>query len=147
MRRRPGQRDPETVVLGRYPTVTLKDARDLARGVLGTLSAGKTPAMVEAERKREEEERQREEARKRGDTFASVAEDFIKRHVQAKLRSAKAGEALIRRELIAPWGGRPVREITRRDVTELGRADRRPRRALTLRTTSWPPRASCSIGR
>jgi integrase len=65
------------------------------------------------------EERSRSAAleRRRANTFAVVAEDFIGRHV-SKLRSASDVESTIRRELIPRWGARPITDLTRRDIIE-----------------------------
>jgi integrase len=133
VRRRPGDKQPVRHNLGAYPATTLAAARAATPGILAALTEGKHPAELEAER-------QREAARKRRDTFGVVAEEFIKRHV-SKLRSARATELLIRRELLGQslrrgkddgrwveewvpgkdqrWDGRPITEITRRDAVEL----------------------------
>jgi integrase len=65
--------------------------------------------------KEKKEVQRRAEARQRANSFASVADEFIMRHVR-KLRSGGDTEAVIRRELISRWGDRPIVEITRRDV-------------------------------
>ncbi len=128
VRRRPGQRNPDTVVLGTYAeqasehipadssiarkrAMTLAEARRLASQTLNTLAQGKRPTEVEAERNRAD-------AKRRRDTFGAVAELFIERHV-ARLRSARAVEALIRRELLTHWRDRPIADLTRRDAIEL----------------------------
>lgn len=92
-----------------------------------------------------------EDAKRRKDTVAAVAEDFIKRHV-SKLRSADYVESAIRRELLgqksrrnsdgklewvqkrSAWRDRPVTDITRRDVVKLVEeiADRGNRHAARL---------------
>ncbi len=115
VRRRAGQAQPTWVLLGAYPVVTLAEARARAREALGALGEGKDPAaLAEAERRAEAEaERQRVD-----NTFAALAEKFIKQYLP-KLRSARAAEALIRRELIPALGDRPIGEIRRRDVIKL----------------------------
>jgi integrase len=60
----------------------------------------------------------RAEAQCRANSFASVAEEFITRHIR-KLERPIEAEAAIRRELISRWGDRPVTEITRRDVVRM----------------------------
>ena len=64
------------------------------------------------------EELKREQQKREADTFASVAEIFIKRHVKS-LRWARAVESTIRREMVARWGDKPIRDVTRRDVVEM----------------------------
>jgi integrase len=126
-RRRAGEPRPFRVKLGNYPLLTLEKARAKAKQALEELASGRDP-------KEREQKELRDEARRRQHTFGSVAEDFIKRHV-AKLRSAKAMEATIRRELLGQkledgkwaidpekethWRDRPITEIKRRDVIEL----------------------------
>ncbi len=133
IRRRAGDKQPVRHLLGSYPATTLAAARAATPDILSALTQGKHPAELEAERLREA-------ARKRQDTFGVVAEEFIKRHV-SKLRSARATELLIRRELLGQslrrrkedgkwieewvsgkdqrWYGRPITEITRRNAVEL----------------------------
>ena len=125
-RRMAGEPRPVRLALGTYPPTALEDARKRARAALEDLTFGRHP-------KERERERLLEEARRRRDTFATVAEDFIKRHL-SNLRSAKATESAIRRELLGQtsedgkwvdnpkeprWRERPVTEITRRDIVEL----------------------------
>ena len=131
VRRRPGARDPNTIVLGKYPAVKLKDARKDAPNVLGTLAAGRTPAELVAERSREE-------ARRRNETFASAVADFIADGALAGLRSGRETEAILRRDFLGQvrgevtrdgqtvedwvagpdplWSKTPVAQIARRDV-------------------------------
>jgi Arm domain-containing DNA-binding protein len=123
-RRRAGEPRPVRVKLGNYPLLTLEKAREKAKQALEDLASGRDP-------KEREQKELRDEARRRQDTFGSVAGDFIKLHV-AKLRSSKAMEATIRRELLGQkledgkwtidpdrkthWRDRPITEITRRDI-------------------------------
>jgi len=111
VRRRPGDRQPVWHKLGDYPTLSLADAREQAGAALRLLAKGTTPREVQ-------EEKRREEARRRKNTFASVAEDFIKDHLP-ELRRAGAAERLIRRELIPSLGDKPITEIKRADITGL----------------------------
>jgi integrase len=111
MRRLPGARLPVRHALGEYPIVELKTARERAQSALETLKQGVHPKDVQAQR-------DREATRQRKDTFAVVADEFMKRHV-SKLRSGREIEAAIRRDLVSQWGERPVTAITRRDMVEL----------------------------
>ncbi|MGO9238912.1 MAG: tyrosine-type recombinase/integrase [Methylocella sp.] len=91
-----------------YPLAT---AREDARAMVLDMSRGIDPKQKQATQKREQ-------AATRANSFASVAEKFIVKHV-SKLRTSVDVEAAIRRELIAQWSDRPITEITRRDVVEL----------------------------
>src|SRR5262245_22599697 len=89
----------------------LVTAREDARAMILDMARGIDPKV-----KREAE--RRAEAIKQANSFASVAETFIAKHIRS-LRSAADAERTIRRELIAPWGARPITEISRRDIVEL----------------------------
>lgn len=112
VKRRLGEGGPlVTVTLGRYPAVTLEQARTRARAAIADLGKGEHPReKAEAER--------RENERRRANTFEAVAGAFIDNHV-AKLRSRKVVEAAIRADLVTRWGRRPITSITRSDVIEV----------------------------
>jgi hypothetical protein len=109
--RYPGSRNPTRRALGEYGAISLEGARRKARDWLELIRAGKDPS--------EEEERHRlAEQRKRANTFAAVAEDFI----ISKLPSERKGREIerdIRRDLIPAWGGRPLAELSRLDIRNL----------------------------
>jgi integrase len=112
--RYPGSHNPTRRALGEYGELTLEKARTKARDWLELIRKGIDP--------REEEERQRRaELRKRANSFAAVAEDFIK----DKLATERKGwevERDIRREFIPVWGGRSLAEITPHDVRAVVKA-------------------------
>jgi integrase len=106
--RYPGSRNPTRRALGEYGELTLEKARAKARDWLELIRAGSDP--------RDQEERQRlTEQRKRANTFAALAEDFIKDKLSTE-RKGREVERDIRREFIPAWGGRPVIEIMASDV-------------------------------
>ena len=104
-------RNPIRLTIGRFPTLSLAEARERARSLLRELHDGIDPRLREAERIRIE-------AAKRANIFGAVAEEFLRRHVGQK-RTARAIELRVRRELIARWGDRPITEISRADVVRL----------------------------
>jgi integrase len=104
----PGSSNPTPRALGEYGAITLEAARGKARTWLELIAKGIDPKH-EAERERlESHDRQK-------NSFAAVAEDFIKRDVSKKRRGA-AFERELRREFIDRWGHRPVTEINQHDV-------------------------------
>ena len=106
--RYPGSENPTRRALGEYGELTLEQARTTARDWHTLIGRGIDP--------REQGERQRlAEQRKRANTFAAVAEDFIEGKLPSE-RNGKSVELDIRREFIPAWGGRPVTEITPLDV-------------------------------
>jgi integrase len=115
VRRRAGEARPTWVTLGEYPTLGLAEARKTARETLGALIAGDDPAVLAEAKRCEEEEASR---RREAGTFAALAERFIALHLP-RLRTARAVEALIRRELIPVLGDRQVGEIRPRDIVAL----------------------------
>jgi Arm DNA-binding domain/Phage integrase central domain len=106
--RYPGSENPTRRALGEYGELTLEQARVRARDWHTLIGRGIDP--------REQVERQRlAEQRKRANTFAAVAEDFIEGKLPSE-RNGKSVELDIRREFIPAWGGRRVTEITPLDV-------------------------------
>lgn len=109
--RYPGSPHPTRRAMGEYGELTLAKARSKAQDWLTLVGRGIDPAI--------EEERQRAaEQRKQENTFAAVAEDFIK----AKLTSERKGEEVardIRRVFIPAWGRRPITDITALEVRNL----------------------------
>src|SRR5215831_11607176 len=100
MRRMRGKPQPVRVVLGRYPEIGLAHARKLATAALSELVSGVHPR----------------EQRRRANTFAALADQFLRRPAAAKLRTAAAIEKVVNRHLIPRWGTRIAGEIRRADV-------------------------------
>jgi integrase len=115
--RYPGSTNPTRRALGECGAISLNAARQKARGWLELIRQGIDP--------RDLEERQRAaEQRKRANSFASVAEDFIAHKLPGE-RKAKEVERDIRREFITAWGGRPITEITHLDIRAVIKAKAR----------------------
>ena len=109
MRRIHGKPKPVRVVLGRYPEISLATARKRAAAALGDLVSGVHP-------KERERAQQLAEARQQANTFAALADQFLRRPAAAKQRTASAIEKNIKRHLIPRWGTRTAAEIKRSDV-------------------------------
>jgi integrase len=107
VRRMPGKPQPIRHKLGRYPIMTLKQARAAAIDAMAELAAGKHPGE---ERRRLQEEQRKSDEQK----FAAVAERY-KLHI-TKRRTAGQIKQLIDRELVHRWGARPIASISRREV-------------------------------
>lgn len=99
---------PTTLTLGHYPQLNLKDARDKARTFLADPHQARNHAET--------------------GSFRSVAENFLKRHVEAnKLRSQDEIERCLHKYIYpapttAPgqrWQDRPFRQLKRADVAAL----------------------------
>ena len=118
MARYPGSRNPTRRALGVYGELTLEQAREKARNWLELVRKGIDPAIVE-------EEARQAELRLQANTFAAVAEDYLRLQVigtdPEKPRQRKAAEVVrdFRRVFIALWGERPITSISRHDVLGL----------------------------
>src|SRR5579862_4451254 len=98
--RYPGSSNPTRRALGTYPELSLAEAREKARQWNRLIGRGIDPQAAAAARK---------------NTFAAVAEDFI----AEKLPSERKGHEVardIRRDLMPPWGAKPITEISDLDV-------------------------------
>jgi integrase len=95
--------------------LTLAEARARARKLVDQAKEGIDPATAGAERRAQQR-----------NTVAAVAEEYAERHLRRNLRSGRATERRLQREIVGAWGGRPIRSITRADVVRLvdGIADR-----------------------
>jgi integrase len=112
-----------------YTEGLLTQARKDALEAIHDMSQGVDPkqkrALARAAELATQERVEKERVERKANSFESVAEDFIKRHVLAKdkgklkLKSGTEVAAAIRRELIPTWGDKPIGEIGRRDVVKL----------------------------
>jgi integrase len=104
----PGFKNPTRRAIGEVGTLSIDDAREVARSWLQSIRKGIDPA---------EEVRQRREAERaaQAQRFGEVAELYLAR-VVARQRQARSAERIIRNELVSRWANRPVSALTRRDV-------------------------------
>ena len=89
--------------LGRFPGMTLDEARNAWRAARLAVSKGESPAHIKPTA---------------ADTFAATAEEWLQRD-QAKNRSANEVRRAIEHDVMPAWGERLIAMITRRDVLEL----------------------------
>lgn len=99
---------PRRLTLGRYPTLSLSDARQRASEVLRSVQLGVDPD--------------------RGDGvtpaphgFGEVVTSFVAQHCQRhnRPRTAHETERILRTSFCPSWGSRDIREITKSDVHEI----------------------------
>ncbi len=103
---------PRRLTLASYPAVGLAQARDLARQALQQVANGVDPGHEKAKARTEPEP-------ERG-TFASVAHDYIARHISKKRpRTQYEMTRPIERLLLPAWGKRPITDIRRHDVEQI----------------------------
>src|SRR5215204_971965 len=77
------------VTLGKYPALSLADARDKARDALQSIEKGTDPATAKAE-----------ERRRDADLFEGVIAEFIERHAKPNNRGWQRQERDLRREFL-----------------------------------------------
>ena len=93
--------------LGKYPAVTLKEARtitDKARALLK--NRGVDPAGGKREARNTE-------------SFGELAADYIERHAKPNKKSWKEDQRQLTADVLPDWAPRPVKAITRKDVHAL----------------------------
>jgi integrase len=99
------------VTLGRYPAVSLAQARELARATATHARAGRDPRRIRADERLENE-------RVRATTFAATSDLFLDRHVARNLRPSTAREykRILKGTDTANWAHRPIASLTKEDV-------------------------------
>ena len=89
--------------LGRFPAMSLDEARDAWRAARLAVDKGESPAHLRPTT---------------ADSFATVAEEWLTRD-QGQNRSAAEVRRVIERDVLPAWGDRLIAAITRRDCIEL----------------------------
>jgi integrase len=115
-RQQPTDKNVSWFSLGRYPVVSLAQAREKAREVLTTLQAGEDPRALAAAKRRAEEESKAA----RAETFAAVAERYL-RHLAIGDNPPRASTVRVYRGYLNNWlfpalGERPITTITRKHI-------------------------------
>lgn len=90
--------------IGTYPSITLVEARRMARGHLLSVAENIDPA---------------EKHLPNQDAFKEVAADFVRRYAMQQQRRWKETERILNRYIIPNWGDRKIRSISKRDVLDL----------------------------
>ena len=93
------------MTLGRYPVLSLLDAREMATQALNKLTKGDDPQA----------EKQENRSYPR---FDKVVDEFVRLHCNRQNResTARETERLLRVRFLPKWAGRDIREIGKRDV-------------------------------
>jgi integrase len=100
-----GARRVERLTLGKYPDVSLRDARARADKLRAQIAAGKNPSA----HKREASAR----------SFAALAERYLIEHARRHKRTAAKDERNLRLHILPRWAERDFASITRADVIAL----------------------------
>ncbi|MFZ3328271.1 MAG: integrase arm-type DNA-binding domain-containing protein [Methylocella sp.] len=106
---------PRKWTIGPNPAIDLKTARELAREALRKVAAGADPCT--------DKKAAKAAARIPAglDLIETVASRFVAQHAKRKLKPATAAEIdrLLGREIVGPWRGRRLSQITRADIHDL----------------------------
>ena len=96
---------PRRLTIGRYPVLSLAEARKLANHALNRVAHGNDP-------------QHEKEERRRGHSFEDAADDFVTTHCARRNRASTASHAAgtLRLHFIPKWRNRDVREIKRADI-------------------------------
>ncbi len=97
--------------IGSYPAFELAEAREEAREAIRQVAKGIDPATVKA--------RQKAKAERQPDTFAAVADLFVKRYAKPKTRSWRETERIFEKYVNTEWRKREIHGIARDDVIDL----------------------------
>ncbi|MBF0371030.1 MAG: tyrosine-type recombinase/integrase [Magnetococcales bacterium] len=96
---------PERIVLGRFPDISVENARAMAARTVGQIAEGKNPAAM----KRADREEM---------TFGELFQEFLDRHAMVHKKSWKDDVSLFNRYL-KPMGKRKLSTIRKADVQRL----------------------------
>ncbi|NJL26515.1 MAG: integrase arm-type DNA-binding domain-containing protein [Thermoanaerobaculia bacterium] len=92
--------------IGTYPAMSLADARDRAKELIGRLAKGEDP---QAEK----------HAERQAETFGELAAEYLENHAKRNKRSWQEDERIIQANLLPVWKNRKAKNITRRDLAEV----------------------------
>lgn len=113
---RKGRWVPARITLGRWPTVSLADARKMARGAVEAAATGEDPKGLARQRRAELEKRSK-------DTVAAVAQQFLtqyfKRNERAESTKAAYERLLLEADDLTSWRDRPITSIVKRDIRDV----------------------------
>ncbi len=94
------------LTLGRYPALSLADAREIVLEKSLMVSRGQNPANEQR-------------ALKSASDFSDLAVEYIEKHAKEHKRSWREDERVITRDLLPVWAHMKAQDITRRDVIAL----------------------------
>jgi integrase len=114
----PGQKHPTRRVIAEVGTISIDEARRIARNWHELIRRGTDPADDARRRAAAEQAKREAEERKNDSLFELVAEDYLKRKVAGQ-RQEPAVRRMVRNVLIPAWGDKPIGKISRADVVKL----------------------------
>ena len=105
---------PRKFTIGQYPSVSLKTARERAGEARDKVAEGKDPGA-------EKKAARAAAVVPANGIVEAVTSRFVAQHAKRKLKAATAREIerLLGKEVVAPWRGRRLSQITRADIHDL----------------------------
>lgn len=97
---------PCRIKLGRFPEMTIEQARRMAQSVLGKISEGANPQTEKRQAKAEP-------------TFRALCEIYFRDHVTPFNRRAKDNRRVLEMHVLTEWGDRKASAITKEDARRL----------------------------
>jgi Arm DNA-binding domain/Phage integrase central domain len=94
------------MTLGKYPALSLADARSLAKATISKVALGEDPATDK-------------KAARLAETFGELAHEYLERHAKANKRSWREDERILDHDILPAWRHMKAKSISRRDVREL----------------------------
>lgn len=94
------------IKVGPYPTLSLADARDQAKEIIGRIARGEDPQLEKV-------------VDREAITFGDLAAEYLELHAKRKKRSWAEDERILNADLLPAWRRRKAGKIGRRDVGEL----------------------------
>jgi integrase len=97
---------PERVTLGRFPDMTIEQARQKAAEINAAIEGGANPADAKRAHKAE-------------NTFADLFSEYINRHAKRNKRTWREDEQRFDQYLAKPLGGKKLSTITRQEIAAI----------------------------
>lgn len=98
--------NPERVTLGRYPEMTIEQARRKSSEILLQIASGNNPAEIERQRKAEQ-------------TFQDLFGEFLEKHSKLRKKTWREDETNYRLYLGEPLGKKKLSAINRQDIAKI----------------------------
>lgn len=102
------------MLLGHYPDISLRQARDIVRQGKEQMAYGNDPYSLR-QKKIMEQIRKEED----GLTIEKLSADFIERYAKPKNRTWKGTQQLIENHILPAFGGKTAKDLRRKEIIEL----------------------------
>ena len=101
---------PAGITIGRYPQMSLHEARSIAAKYKESVAKGDDPRVKIQDQKR---------ANREAESVKELCHEYIEKWAKPKKRSWKEDQRILEKDIIPAWGRRKAKSIQRRDVVLL----------------------------